>query len=172
MENTVETGRKASVAIVASNTEAGKVLASRLAKLSGHLKTFTFPKVAKFASKSINEDVKFIAFLDAKYDDFLRMIPASFRDPDKVAKLIAKLSPEDGDGYRPNVKQVQAALDALCEDLVDVELEAKTKELSSYKIDDAEVQQKVANQLTIYRKALMRCVHNLEPVKENYGLKS
>lgn len=171
---TAETGRKANDVIVVGldKSEAGKVLASRLAKLAGQMKTFSVEKVAKFAGKSINDDVKFVKFLNASYDDFVKQIPATFRDPDKIAKLVDALTPEKGEAYRPNVKQVQNALDALCTELVDVQIESKTKELSTYKIEDETVQQKIATQLTVYRKALMRCVHNAKAFKDAYGMKT
>lgn len=153
MENT--TAKKAVDTTIAITLE------ERLAKLP--IKDPNFAKVARLVNKGINESVELSKFMNLDFDGFLKQLPASIRNQDAVAKRIEALE------ILTNVNSTRNALEALSKELVDMEVQSKADKFSGLKLDE-EDQKRLANQLTIYRKALMHGVHNSIPFKRAYGV--
>jgi hypothetical protein len=124
-------------------------------------------KVTRLASKTLGENLDFVKFMSAKAEDFDKLIPSRFRDKSAIEKVIDKL---DGEVLL-DVDAQRLRLSAITEELVESDIEDKTKWLNRFKdgmTDEEQVH--AANQMKLYKASLLVAVRNASVYKKLYGI--
>ena len=124
-------------------------------------------KVTRLSSKTLGENLDFAKFMKAKAEDFDKLIPSRFRDKSAIEKVVDTLDGEvllDVDAQRQR-------LSLLTEKLVEHDISVKTAWLNRFRdgmTDEEQVH--AANQMKLYKSALLVAVRNASIYKKLYGI--